>query len=912
MINYKYKDIEYVNPVDLQTVHSTLNNLETMHQEAVKTSSELKTAIANLDLNEAEEGFRQQLLNTIETTIDENTKYGNLAGAYDDIVKVQSDIASNPGLIGRLKAQQEYQKYQTAIDASDMPDNYKQYFKSKNPYYYQDTLDSKGNIVGGTKWNPTTTPTKILDYNDIMKQALQYITPSDNSSTIVRFQREDGTITDKLEPGVKAVHYDTITTRVNEITQQELRDALDSAIKANPAILASIKQDWEVAKYDYDNGNQPLYKVNDGVGKYTLEQFKNNIFEPMIKAKAQKNTIYSRIINDDYYKDWALTFGVGNDASEIDQYGYETDTINGPLSSYVDYSSIEAINNSKDGDKKLRTKFYQLTGVENKNISLKDRDSYVNEIFKLPIFKDIPKEIINDREEIINYLSINFDFEDYNTVISLYDDLINEYDKYSLLYAEDIYNEKRYREQNEGNDKALAAMDVKADIIGTGDEDFTTSWDENGEDYIEPSNNYEKRKRNQWSNLVNTFLPDDAVSLSVSFVQDKTLQNFKDAYGLENINLHGIDIKSNGKRHIITLSKENKRYLPKFQKAIQSALDELNFWERQGNIYYTDSEGNKVTPTKRSNDFRQSKIGYTPEMFCNEIQSYLGSLEKQTNTGIGQEKYVESILVPGGNISSLESQYAISGLNISDPEDIKRISNLKTSSSLNNEQILDYIRMASPTNSKIRILDENNQVLVKASGKEAIEYKNALFASDDIGAPGMIFLADEMRWVPYLSFTDEDGKQKHMTFEYGKNSKVDRVLNNDPGLKARSDIMLAKSQNRALKIGSYVNDWASAFFAEPNEDGTFTIKTEYEDFNTINLNNKEQYDMLKSSIMLIDELNYIRNNNVKLSPQDEFAYLNYYIALIGGLTNVVDMNNNGKLQLIKGFELESGIKVNIE
>ena len=155
MKTYQHRDIEYVEPVNLDILHNTLSNLETTHQATVKATSELKTAIANLDLNEAEDGFRNQLLMDIENTIDNNSRYGNLAGAYDDITKIQGDIAGNPALISKLKAQQNYKQFVAEIDArQDLPEHYKEYYKRINPYK-EGIYDEQGNWIQGTKWEPT-------------------------------------------------------------------------------------------------------------------------------------------------------------------------------------------------------------------------------------------------------------------------------------------------------------------------------------------------------------------------------------------------------------------------------------------------------------------------------------------------------------------------------------------------------------------------------------------------------------------------------------------------------------------------------------------------------------------------------------------------------------------------------------
>ena len=76
-----------VSPVDIDTFGNTYRELEQGHQRAVQFESALKTEMAKLDLNEAEDGWRQQKIDGIRATLSENTKYGNAAGAVDDLVE---------------------------------------------------------------------------------------------------------------------------------------------------------------------------------------------------------------------------------------------------------------------------------------------------------------------------------------------------------------------------------------------------------------------------------------------------------------------------------------------------------------------------------------------------------------------------------------------------------------------------------------------------------------------------------------------------------------------------------------------------------------------------------------------------------------------------------------------------------
>ena len=104
MNTFQYQSRNYTPRVDLTTLGKSIDTLEQGHKEAIKTASALETAIANLDMNEAEDGFKQQLVSEIQNTIKENTLFGNSYGALDDLIMKQGNIASDGRVIGRLRS----------------------------------------------------------------------------------------------------------------------------------------------------------------------------------------------------------------------------------------------------------------------------------------------------------------------------------------------------------------------------------------------------------------------------------------------------------------------------------------------------------------------------------------------------------------------------------------------------------------------------------------------------------------------------------------------------------------------------------------------------------------------------------------------------------------------------------------
>lgn len=265
MKTFEYVTPTYVAPIDLNILNKTYSNLETMHQEAVKSSSELKSAIAQLNLHESEEPFRQQLVQNVEDTINANMEYGNLASAYDDIIKLSGDIVSNPGLIGRLKAQEEYTKFNMMLDSANLPDDYKEYYREKNPYSYTDRYDANGKLIQGESWKPIASPTAIVSLNDIVDKALERVADEQGQSVVTRWLDKNGNPTTDPSQAFDGEVYDVTTNTWQRLGADKIRDAIYAVIEETPGAKESLDQDYTIAKWKHlkNNTNPDLLTVSD-------------------------------------------------------------------------------------------------------------------------------------------------------------------------------------------------------------------------------------------------------------------------------------------------------------------------------------------------------------------------------------------------------------------------------------------------------------------------------------------------------------------------------------------------------------------------------------------------------------------------------------------------------------------------
>ena len=288
-VNYQLQQLP-IRQIDTNLVGNALATITAGNKEALQTQSALRNAIAKMDLNEAEDGFRQALYDDITKTIEDNAIEGNAYYALDDIIK-QGDVLSNPALLGRVKAQQAYKQYQAQVDArTDIDQDIKDWAKELNPYSYQDKFDENGRIIGGSTWTPNFTPESALDMNKIYAIASQYIIPkkgSINGATFIDPITRETSPTYK--PGMAILN--ETTGSYEKVTPEMAIDAINTAINNNPQFAAQMEQSWRVAKWKHDKEPNMPNLAYDGTRELSFDEYKNNLINPFINFHVRNEKI---------------------------------------------------------------------------------------------------------------------------------------------------------------------------------------------------------------------------------------------------------------------------------------------------------------------------------------------------------------------------------------------------------------------------------------------------------------------------------------------------------------------------------------------------------------------------------------------------------------------------------------------
>jgi len=456
---------QQVNPIDLNVLAKTYNTLEQGHQQAIQTKSQIDAQLAQLDLNEAENAWRQEQLNKVRNALTENMQYGNAYSSLDDIVGTYGDITSSPGMIGRLRAQQDYKTYMNNLDKrNDLSEDYKNYYRAVNKYNYQDITDKNGNVVGGTKWTPTDREVSEVPMNQILNQALQWAAKEQGGGSQTRWLDASGKVTDDITKSVTGEIYSHSKGQWQRLSKAKLAEAVKAVIENTPGAKASLDQDYKIAKWKYDqNGSNPDITDKNGI-LLTPEQYLAKRIDPFYNAA----TFYNQSSNTIYGEAWkaqlalAKQAGLGSTTQRkqaIDNLTYKGTPVR--IDNFMPAQAQAEITTNRQSIAGLLTKYNPDINID---LSTADTDVIRNSIMSNisnPTDRAYALSYLNDiidNQEYINNLKVGKSqdsidgFDTYNSIISLSDLPSNKYSKTYSKYVNQIFGDSSAIRQYFNND----------------------------------------------------------------------------------------------------------------------------------------------------------------------------------------------------------------------------------------------------------------------------------------------------------------------------------------------------------------------------------------------------------------------------------------------------------------------------
>lgn len=425
METFKYINREYTPSVDLTTLGKTFDTLEQGHQDAVKAASDLRTAVASLDMNEADDDFKQQLINEIETTIDNNTVYGNSYAALDDLIAKTGDIASDGRVIGRLRSQAAKKEYDAKVDAMAIPEGMKQMYKEENPYYYVEgeTNERTGKTAPGELWKPKTNPVTTVSPVDIQQYALQIAAEESGSYQTVTFLDKNGKPTPNAEESADGLIYQQVGTTYQKLSKEKIAEAYRVAINSIPGAEDSLRQDFKYADWQYkklvkknkqEGGDITPYVpgVTDRNGNiYNYDQWLDNKISEFSDKPA-----YNRVKTDINFGTALQNFKAHQNNGGTGYAGGSGINLNADEESFgafiAGYEKVEV--DSFAGAQNAKT------DAENAALSVLNNIEEFNNKSLQDIITDLTnKGTISKPEDLTNYILNNYDSLGYDDIIQL-------------------------------------------------------------------------------------------------------------------------------------------------------------------------------------------------------------------------------------------------------------------------------------------------------------------------------------------------------------------------------------------------------------------------------------------------------------------------------------------------------------
>ena len=309
MNEFKYTSRPYVSRVNLETLGKSFDTLEQGHKEAVKTASDLKTAIYNLQMDNSENGFKDQLISEIQKTIDDNTVYGNSYAALDDIIAKSGDIATDGRVSGRLKSYAAKKEFDNRLDKMNITEDMKTMYKELNPYEYTDGEfnETTNKYEEGKIWEAKDTPVNTVPISTIQQLALQIASKKEGGGNTVYFMDANGNYTTDARKSVDGQIYKTVDSRYTILSREKIAEAYKLAIDSIPGAEESLKQDykldnWKHNKLVTEDNPAPIDDATDENG-YVLsyDKWLNNKINKFSKEaevhNVHTNTTYHNVSN---------------------------------------------------------------------------------------------------------------------------------------------------------------------------------------------------------------------------------------------------------------------------------------------------------------------------------------------------------------------------------------------------------------------------------------------------------------------------------------------------------------------------------------------------------------------------------------------------------------------------------------
>lgn len=294
----KYENIEpnYTPRVDLNVVAKSFDTMQQNRLKAIEQRNSIKATLASLPVNEAEQGFVNALAEQVNAEIENASLFGDMSYALDDILRISGDIASNPGLNGRIKYNTEREAWIKSIqDDKTLDQDTKDYLIAKNQYDYHDnygikritnpdgTITEERVVVGGNKWKPVEEAQGMFDINAMVTNAMKLLVPNTYGDQKYTYRDANGAILEDYAPGAQI--YVTENGSETRLSRDRIKNLVLKQIAANTKSYDQIRQYLNAQDFVTKRDNIDIKErsdIYDNLGNLkSVQQYIRDLIDPM-------------------------------------------------------------------------------------------------------------------------------------------------------------------------------------------------------------------------------------------------------------------------------------------------------------------------------------------------------------------------------------------------------------------------------------------------------------------------------------------------------------------------------------------------------------------------------------------------------------------------------------------------------
>lgn len=245
---------------DLSLLQRSLAQLEARQTSAAEQQAKFNETVAKLQtlVNPEEKQWVYNYINKQSAGFKSSIESGDYGAALRQATVAGSNLLSTPEAMGRIRAQEEYQKevktQQARRDKGEISQNTYDWWMTNNPYKYEDTYDKNGNIIGGSSFVAESRPVADINWAAQAQAAFKMITPykkTTGGTDSVTSDKPGDKVGDHIvsnEYGYSASGGGTHT--IEKVTKQQILDNIETLLSSTPDGYRQAEQAFDVATYE--------------------------------------------------------------------------------------------------------------------------------------------------------------------------------------------------------------------------------------------------------------------------------------------------------------------------------------------------------------------------------------------------------------------------------------------------------------------------------------------------------------------------------------------------------------------------------------------------------------------------------------------------------------------------------------